>query len=96
MGYKIIAEELDSMYFNDDEDWSCFEIYWIGQIKIWGFNLTNIRKGGEDNHYTMPNKEVVRKRAEHFIGKPRDGKTKQAISKGLIGKKNFLKKQKRK
>lgn len=56
-------------------------------MKAWGFSLTNIRKGGEDNHYTNPAKEVIRARAEKCIGKPRDDKTKKAISEKLIGSK---------
>lgn len=78
-------EELDSMYFSEDEDWSWFEIYWIEQIKVWGFNLVNIKKGGEDNHYSKPTYEVIRKRAEKYIGISRNNKTKAAISKGLTG-----------
>lgn len=84
-GNSIIIEELDSMIFDEDEDWSWFEIYWISQMKIWGFNLTNIRPGGEDNYCPHPMEETIRKRAEPIIGKPRDEKTKKSISNKLSG-----------
>jgi hypothetical protein len=32
-------------------EWQYWEIYWIEQFKQWGFNLTNISKGGYDNSY---------------------------------------------
>ena len=51
LGNTIIIEELDSMEFEENESWDWLEIYWIEQMKIWGFSLTNIRPGGEDNHY---------------------------------------------
>lgn len=59
------------------------EKYWIAQFKEWGFNLTNIKEGGEDNYYTEPTQEVIRKRAKQCIGKPRTEQTKQDISKAL-------------
>ena len=85
LGNSIIIEELDSMEFAEDEDWSWFEKYWVAQMKEWGFSLTNIKEGGEDNHASKPAKEVIRARAEKCIGKSRDEKTKQSISKGLTG-----------
>lgn len=54
-------------------------------MKIWGFSLTNIRAGGEDNHMPTPEKELIRKRAQKIIGVARDEKTKEAISKNLTG-----------
>lgn len=85
LGNEIIVEEVDSMEFSENENWNWFEQYWIAQFKSWGFKLTNIRKGGEDNHYSQPTEEVIRARAEHFIGKPRDEKTKSKISEKLSG-----------
>ena len=73
------------MSFSKTEDWSWLEIYWIAQIKAWGFSLVNIKAGGEDNHCSEPSYEVVRKRAEKCIGISRDNKTKIAISKRLTG-----------
>lgn len=39
-----IVEILDIV---NEEDWEFWEIYWIYQIKSWGFDLTNMTKGGE-------------------------------------------------
>lgn len=54
-------------------------------MKIWGFSLTNIKAGGEDNHVPIPEKELIRRRAQKIIGVARDEKTKEAISKSLTG-----------
>ena len=48
-GYSIVIEEIDSLDFSDNEDWKWFEQYWISQMKIWGFNLTNLTDGGDGN-----------------------------------------------
>lgn len=85
LGNTIIAEEVESLEFEEGEDWDWFEQYWIAQFREWGFNLTNIKPGGEDSHYTEPTEEVLRKRAEHIIGIARDEKTREKISKGLTG-----------
>ena len=85
LGNKIIINYVDEMEFEETENWDWFEIYWIQQFKVWGFNLTNIKKGGEDNHVSNPTEETVRLRAEKIIGKARDEKTKTKISEGLTG-----------
>ena len=85
LGNTIIIEELDSMEFEENESWDWLEIYWIEQMKIWGFSLTNIRPGGEDNHIPIPEKELIRRRAQKIIGVARDKMTKEAISRGLTG-----------
>lgn len=84
-GYSIVIEEIDSLEFLDGEEWGWLEVYWIEQMKQWGFNLTNIRKGGEDHPSVTPSEDTVKKRAEKIIGIARDEKTKQAISEGLTG-----------
>jgi len=84
-GYEIIIEELDSMTFENKNEWKWLEKYWISQMKIWGFNLTNLTEGGEDNYLPNPTKETIRKRAESIIGKKRDLETRRKISKGLTG-----------
>ena len=84
-GNSIIIEEIETVHFEEGEDWQWLEKYWIAQFKEWGFNLTNIKEGGEDNYYTKPSKEVVRNRAKKCIGKPRSFQTKQSISKMLLG-----------
>lgn len=44
-GLKPILETLDE---TDDERYSyVLEVYWIAQMKQWGFNLTNLTNGGE-------------------------------------------------
>jgi hypothetical protein len=45
---KPIVEILDEV---SSEEWERCEQYWISQFKSWGFNLTNISKGGYDNSY---------------------------------------------
>lgn len=86
LGNEILIDYVDEMEFEEGEKWDWFEIYWIQQFKNWGFDLTNIKKGGEDNHYTEPSEEVIRKRAEKIIGKPRSETTKQKISESTTGK----------
>ena len=85
LGNSIIIEELDSIEINDSESWDWLEIYWIEQIKIWGYNITNIRPGGEDNHISETPEELIRKRSQKIIGIARDERTKQSISKSLTG-----------
>jgi len=84
-GYEIIIEELDSMIFENKDEWKWLEKYWISQIKTWGFSLTNLTEGGEDNYVPHPTEETIRKRAEKIIGKERDLETKKKISKKLTG-----------
>lgn len=42
-GLKPTIEEIDVV---GTEEWEFWEIYWIAQMKAWGFNLTNTTKGG--------------------------------------------------
>lgn len=85
LGNTIIIEEVESLDFLENESWDWFEKYWIAQFKIWGFKLTNIREGGEDNYVPTPTKEVIEKRASKIIGKPRSLEVKEKISKELSG-----------
>lgn len=84
-GYEIIIEEIETINCEDNETWKNTEKYWIAQFKEWGFYLNNISEGGEEGNTKPPIEEVIRKRAEHFIGKPRSEKTKQDISNSLKG-----------
>lgn len=84
-GYSIIIEELDSLNFNDNEDWKWFEQYWISQMKIWGFNLTNLTEGGDGNQNQYFSKESIELRASKIRGIPRDEETRKKISIGLTG-----------
>lgn len=84
-GFKIIILELDSMEFLENEDWKWLEQYWISQLRIWGFDLTNLTDGGDGNQNQKFSKESIEKRASKLRGKHRDEITKEKISKGLQG-----------
>ena len=84
-GYDIVILELDSVEFAPNEDWKWFEQYWICQMKIWGFNLTNLTDGGDGNQNQVFSKESIEKRASKIRGIPRDSETKKKISEGLKG-----------
>ena len=43
--------------------WQFWEQYWIEQFKQWGFNLTNIAKGGYDNSYKRSDKTKEKMRS---------------------------------
>ena len=43
-------------------EWEFWEKYWIEQFKQWGFNLTNISKGGYENNYKRSNQTRDRMR----------------------------------
>lgn len=38
---------MDILDIVNEADWCFYEMYWISQIKTWGFNLTNGTSGGE-------------------------------------------------
>lgn len=84
-GYDIIIEELDSLDFLDGADWEWFEQYWIAQMKIWGFSLTNLTDGGDGNKNQHFSKESIELRASKIRGIPRDEETKKKISVALTG-----------
>lgn len=84
-GYNIVIQELDSMEFSPEEDWKWFEQYWISQMKIWGFNLTNLTDGGDGNQNQVFTRDSIEKRASKIRGIPRDDETKRKISLGLTG-----------
>ena len=48
-GNKIIIETLDEI---DNKNWKYWEIYWINQLKDWGFKLTNGTIGGDGFNLT--------------------------------------------
>ena len=85
-GYKIIIEELDSINFQENESWEWLEQYWISQMKIWGFNITNLTDGGDGNKNQHFSKETIQKRAEKLRGIPRDLETRRKISESHKGK----------
>ena len=47
LGLKPKIELLEEVL---ESEWQFWEIYWISQFKNWGFNLTNMTKGGEGNN----------------------------------------------
>lgn len=85
-GYEIIIEELDSVNFQENESWEWLEQYWISQMKIWGFNITNLTDGGDGNKNQHFSKETIQKRAEKLRGIPRDLETRRKISESHKGK----------
>lgn len=78
LGLQPIMEELDRVSTAEEDFW---EIYWIAQIKAWGFELLNhtkgghnppiVRKYGADNSFKKP--EVASKIME--MNHARKGKT---------------------
>lgn len=50
------------------EEWKFWEIYWISQVKSWGFKLTNTTKGG-DGELTPEQIEKRKGKGNHFYGK---------------------------
>jgi len=82
-GLKPIIELLDE---TTDSNWKYIEIYWISQFKTWGFNLTNMTDGGDGNNNQIITKESNIKRRNKLIGKKRDPKIGEKISKKLSGR----------
>ena len=64
-------------------DWQYWEQYWIEQFKQWGFNLTNLTKGGDGGQgykHTNLNKKKMR---DSKLGKPLSEEHKEKISKSV-------------
>jgi transposase len=59
----------------DVNEWEWWEIYWISQIKTWGFSLTNIESGG--NGPNRISEETRKKLSNSHIGKPNSNKGKK-------------------
>ena len=85
-GYEILIEELDSLEFGEYDDWKWFEQFWICQMKVWGFRLTNLTDGGDGNQNQHFSKESLERKASKLRGRPRDEITKQKISESHKGK----------
>lgn len=71
-------------------EWESLEKYWIEQLRIWGFNLTNISKGGGGPSEYHSAKEAIKKRASKIRGIPRSQETKEKISKSHKGKEKSI------
>ena len=45
-----------------EDDWQFWEQYWISQLKTWGFNLTNLTKGGDGGKDFFSDKTIEKLR----------------------------------
>jgi len=52
-----------------DSDWIWLEIYWIEQFRQWGFNLTNLTKGGEGQNGRKASEYTKKKMSDSRKGK---------------------------
>lgn len=77
----IILDEVDK------SEWQFWEIYWINQCKVWGFNLTNQTLGGEGSLGKKLSEKHKQKISIKLKGKIVSSETKQKLSKSIKGKK---------
>jgi hypothetical protein len=82
--YNIDIFEIDIV---DDKDWKFWEEYYILLFKSWNFNLDNKNNGG--GGVEKHNIESKQKISFKLKGKKRTEKTKQKISKSMLGKNNW-------
>ena len=47
LGLKPIIKLVEEV---NESEWQDTEMYWISQLKVWGYNLTNMTKGGESGN----------------------------------------------
>ena len=71
----------------EDDSWVLLEQWYIELFKSWGFNLTNLTKGGEGVYGYIATEEVRQKISHGNKGKVISEETRQKISKALKGKK---------
>lgn len=83
--YELIIEEIDRIIYT--ENWEWLEMFWISQLKCWGFNLLNMTSGGEGNKNQKFSKESIIKRNNKLKGKIRTKQQRLNVSKGLLGRK---------
>lgn len=79
-GKMPIVEILEEV---DLDDWEIHEIYWISQLRSWGFRLLNLTIGGEggsEYKHTDSCKEVMRNKK---LGKNLSNEHKNSISRGV-------------
>lgn len=69
-----------------NEDWQSLEMYWITQMRSWGFHLVNMTDGGDGNHNQVITKETKQKISQALKGKKRPQEVKDKISKAHTGK----------
>jgi group I intron endonuclease len=65
-GIFPVIYELDSV---PESDWSFWEIYWINQLKAWGFTLKNISEGGQDGGISTHSEETKQKLKKALTGR---------------------------
>lgn len=51
-------------------DWREAEMFWIEYFRALGFNLCNLRAGGEEGNYTKQSPEWIEKKASKIRGRP--------------------------
>jgi group I intron endonuclease len=65
-GVLPVIYELDSV---PESDWSFWEIYWINQLKAWGFKLKNISDGGQNGGLITHSEETKQKLRKSLTGR---------------------------
>ena len=65
------------------EDWQYSEKYWIEQFRQWGFNLTNIAKGGVDGNSYKRTESTKQKMRVSKLGTKLPEEQKKKISDGV-------------
>lgn len=89
---KPVIEIID---YCNKENWKDLEIYWIGQFRAWGFNLTNLTNGGEGALGYKCSKEQNIKNSLRNKGKIITQETRNKISKSRKGFKHSEKTKKK-
>ena len=92
-GFHPIIEEIEKV---DDAEWEHSEMFWIGQLKAWGFELKNMTIGGDrggdwtGKHHSIETKAKIGKANEGskngFFGKTHSPEHKKKLS--LLAKNN--------
>lgn len=83
MGKRPKIEILDQV---DEQNWEYWEKYWINQLKIWGFKLTNLTEGGQGGNGYKHSEESRQKMSQSKKGLKLSSEHKQKISQSLLDK----------
>lgn len=73
-GFKPIMEVIDVVPI---DSWQYWEIYWISQMKQWGFKLVNYTNGGDG--CTFANQTSFKKGHKSWLGKNHSEETRKKI-----------------
>ena len=80
---SLLNENRKPYYYIIDEvpmdEWEFWEKYWIDQFRQWGFNLTNLTKGGQGGNGYSHTKESKKKMSIAHLGKKLSDEHKQKI-----------------